>query len=79
MLRFENEQNPYEMRRQAIVEYIRENTSVYIDCDKYGGSSKRSKMNHRDRNQEKGCDSCCVCDYCVLRLFLDNGYQVIEI
>ena len=34
MLRFENEQNPYEIRRQAITEYIRNNTSVYIDHDK---------------------------------------------
>lgn len=31
MLRFENEQNPYEIRRQAIAEYIQDNTSVYID------------------------------------------------
>lgn len=34
MLRFENEQNPYEIRRQAINEYIRNHTSVYIDYDK---------------------------------------------
>ena len=34
MLRFENEQNPYEIRRQAINEYIRDHTSVYIDHDK---------------------------------------------
>lgn len=34
MLRFENEQNPYEIRRQAINEYIRNHTSVYIDHDK---------------------------------------------
>ena len=34
MLRFENEQNPYEIRRQAITEYIQNNTSVYIDYDR---------------------------------------------
>ena len=34
MLRFENEQNPYEIRRQAINEYIRDNTSVYVDYDR---------------------------------------------
>lgn len=34
MLWFENGQNPYEIRRQAITEYIRNNTSVYIDYDK---------------------------------------------
>ena len=31
MLRFENEQNPYEIRRQTITEYIRNNTAVYVD------------------------------------------------
>ncbi|MCM1040404.1 MAG: hypothetical protein NC314_09665 [Roseburia sp.] len=31
MLRFENEQNPYKIRKQAINEYIRNNTSIYID------------------------------------------------
>lgn len=34
MLRFENEQNPYEIRRQAIAEYVQGHTSVYIDYDK---------------------------------------------
>lgn len=34
MLRFENEQNPYNMRKQAIAEFIRKNTRVYIDFDK---------------------------------------------
>ena len=43
MLRFENEQNPYEMRRQAITEYIRNNTSVYIDYDKMEEVTKGAK------------------------------------
>ncbi|MCM1126747.1 MAG: hypothetical protein NC429_09770 [Lachnospiraceae bacterium] len=34
MLRFENEQNPYDMRKQAIAEFIRKNTRIYIDFDK---------------------------------------------
>ena len=34
MLRYENEQNPYEIRKQAITEYIQNNTSIYIDYDK---------------------------------------------
>lgn len=34
MLRFENEQNPYDMRKQAIAEFVRKNTRIYIDFDK---------------------------------------------
>ncbi len=34
MLRFENEQNPYEIRRQAIAEYVQDHTSIYVDHDK---------------------------------------------
>lgn len=34
MLRFENEQNPYEIRRRAINEYIGKNSSIYIDYDR---------------------------------------------
>lgn len=43
MLRFENEQNPYEIRRQTINEYIRNNTSVYIDYDKMEEVAKEAK------------------------------------
>lgn len=43
MLRFENEQNPYEIRRQAIAEYIRDNTSIYIDYDKKEEVVKEAK------------------------------------
>lgn len=43
MLRFANEQNPYEIRRQAIIEYIRNNTSVYIDDDKMEEVAKEAK------------------------------------
>lgn len=43
MLRFENEQNPYEIRRQAITEYIRNNTSVYIDYDRMEEVAKEAK------------------------------------
>lgn len=43
MLRFENEQNPYEIRRQTITEYIRNNTSVYIDYDKMEEVLKEAK------------------------------------
>ena len=43
MLRFENEQNPYEIRRQAITEYIRGNTSVYIDYDRMEEVAKEAK------------------------------------
>lgn len=34
MLRFEKEQNPYEIRRQAIAEFVRGHTAVYVDYDK---------------------------------------------
>lgn len=34
MLLFENHQNPYEMRKNAIYTFLRNNTSVYIDHDK---------------------------------------------
>lgn len=34
MLRFENDQNPYNMRKQAIAEFIRKNTKIYVDFDK---------------------------------------------
>ena len=44
MLRFENEQNPYEIRRQAIAEYIQNNTSVYIDYDKMEEVVKEAKI-----------------------------------
>lgn len=44
MLRFENEQNPYEIRRQAITEYIRKNTSVYIDYDKLEEVLREAKL-----------------------------------
>ena len=43
MLWFENEQNPYEIRRQAITEYIRNNTSVCIDYDKMEEVAKEAK------------------------------------
>lgn len=34
MLRFENAENPYEMRKQAISEFIQNNTSTYIASDR---------------------------------------------
>ena len=34
MLLFENHQNPYEIRKQAIKEFLHNNTSAYIDYDK---------------------------------------------
>ena len=43
MLRFENEQNPYEIRRQAITEYIRNNMSVYIGYDKMEEVAREAK------------------------------------
>ena len=43
MLRFENEQNPYEIRRHAITEYIQNNTSVYIDYDRMEEVAKEAK------------------------------------
>ena len=43
MLRFENEQNPYEIRRQAITEYIRNNMTIYIDYDKMEEVAKEAK------------------------------------
>ena len=43
MLRYENEQNPYEIRKQAITEYIRNNTSIYIDYDKMEEVVKEAK------------------------------------
>lgn len=44
MLRFENEQNPYEIRRQAIAEYIRNNTSIYVDYDRMTEVIKEAKL-----------------------------------
>ncbi len=43
MLRFENEQNPYEMRRQAISEYIRNNTSIYVDYNRLEEVAKEAE------------------------------------
>lgn len=43
MLRFENEQNPYEIRRQAINEYIRDNMSIYIDYDRMEEVEKEAR------------------------------------
>lgn len=34
VLWYENSQNPYEMRRKAITEFIQRNTTEYIDTDK---------------------------------------------
>ena len=44
MLRFENEQNAYEIRRQAITEYIRNSTSVYIGHDRMEEVLKEAKL-----------------------------------
>ncbi|MCM1267256.1 MAG: hypothetical protein NC302_05060 [Bacteroidales bacterium] len=44
MLRFENEQNPYEIRRQAITEYIRNHTTIYIDYDRMEDVAKEAEL-----------------------------------
>ena len=68
MLRFENEQNPYEIRRQAINEYIRNHTSVYIDYDKMEEVLKEAKSIMQTGIKKKdaihvACAIVAGCDY----------------
>lgn len=43
VLWYENSQNPYEMRKKAISEFIKKNTSEYIDADKAEAMSLEAK------------------------------------
>ena len=83
MLRFENEQNPYEIRRQAITEYIQNNTSVYIDYDRMEEVAKEARsimetgVKHKDAIHVAsaiiaGCDCFLTTDIRLLKYKTDK-------
>ena len=75
ILWYENSQNPFEIRKRSISEFIQNNTTEYIDIDKAEDIKEKADeiMKTGVKMKDERCLPCSLRNLCRLRLFFYYG------